>query len=123
LKQTPKSIPAFLPEARSSRGMTTSRVVPGSTVLRITTVKKSLRVLERGADLLADRSDIIEIEIAILLAGGADADKGEIGDGDRGRAVGRAGEPASRTALAIRSPILASMTGVSPRAMKASWSD
>ena len=34
----PKSWPNFFPEARSSAGMTTPSIVPGSTVLRITTV-------------------------------------------------------------------------------------
>ncbi|MDT4860720.1 hypothetical protein FQZ97_952950 [compost metagenome] len=38
LTATPKSMPAFIPEQRSSMGTTTFITVPGSTVLRTTTV-------------------------------------------------------------------------------------
>ena len=37
LTDTPKPVPYFLPDSRSSVGITSSCVVPGSTVLRTTT--------------------------------------------------------------------------------------
>jgi hypothetical protein len=37
ITDTPKSTPYFLPDVRSSVGITVSCVVPGRTVLRITT--------------------------------------------------------------------------------------
>lgn len=40
--QTPKSTPAFLPDASSRVGITTARIEPGSIVLRATTTWKSL---------------------------------------------------------------------------------
>ncbi len=41
LVPTPKSTPAFLPEQSSISGITTLLTVPGSTVLRTTTVWRS----------------------------------------------------------------------------------
>ena len=53
--QTPKSSPARLPERLSSVGMTTSRIVPGSMVLRDDDDVEPGLVAQRGADLLAHR--------------------------------------------------------------------
>ena len=50
-------------------------MVPGKTVLRITTVWRSLLSLQCSADLLAHVPNVSQIEIAIDLARGAHADE------------------------------------------------
>ena len=75
----PNSSPALLPENFSRIGITTSRIVPGSMVLRMTITGAPACVAIGLADLLAHALHVREVDAAVRLARRADADEREVG--------------------------------------------
>ena len=78
------------PSSRSSAGMTVPSVVPGSTVLRTTTVCRRSVLGSAAPDVLADALERAEVDRPLRAGRRADADERDVGRPDRlGRVLGR----------------------------------